>query len=383
MAFAGNPLRLRRASRFRPGADRQVDWSTAGPDRVLGPSRSGSRPAAARSVTAVLGLLLLLPACDGGARLSVISEDGVERQAAINRPARRTSPRPLLVLLHAGLLSGASMRDELEPLPAMARQAGVALAFPDADGWFWDDGSLSRALPRALSPAGDDLGFLDALIAALVADGTADPAAIHIGGVSNGGMMALRYACKRAERLASVAVFLATMPLDAERDCRPARPLPVLMVAGTADPVVRWTGEVALAGIATLQRRMSVPASFDFWRRVNRCAGVAPARPLPRRGRGSQPDVLVHAASGCADGVRTLLYEVRGGGHRLSAGDDWTLIRLLGRATPDIDPGALLLEFVLASSGVPGLGQTRSSPRPVGGESGSSVVRLAPAADGW
>ena len=45
----------------------------------------------------------------------------------------------------------------------------------------------------------------------------------------------------------------------------PARPLPVLMVAGTADPVVRWTGEVELlGGFATLQRRMSVPASFGF-----------------------------------------------------------------------------------------------------------------------
>jgi poly(3-hydroxybutyrate) depolymerase len=126
-----------------------------------------------------------------------------------------------------------------------------------------------------------------------------------------------------------------------------------------------------------------VPASFDFWRRVNRCAGIAPARPLPRRGRGSQPDVLVHAASGCAGGVRTLLYEVRGGGHRLTAGDDWTLLRLLGRATPDIEPAALLLEFVLAHDRVPGLGQTRSSRPAAGEEPGSSVMRLAPAANSW
>jgi polyhydroxybutyrate depolymerase len=226
-------------------------------------------------------------------------------------------------------------------------------------------------LPAVLSASGDDLGFLDAVIAALVADGTADPASIHIAGVSNGGMMALRYACARADRLASVAVFLATMPREAETECRPGRPLPVLMVAGTADPIVRWTGEVALAGVATVQQRMSVPASFDFWRRANRCAGEpAPARPLlPRRGHGSQPDVLVHAATGCAGGVHTVLYEVRGGGHRLSAGDDWTLLRLLGRATPDIDPGALLLEFVLGPGRVRGSAQRpiarRRPPGPV------------------
>jgi poly(3-hydroxybutyrate) depolymerase len=105
---------------------------------------------------------------------------------------------------------------------------------------------------------------------------------------------------------------------------------------------------------------MSVPASFDFWRRANRCTGLAPARPLPRRGYGTQPDVLVHAATGCAGRVRTLLYEVRGGGHRLVAGDDWTLLRLLGRASPDIDLGVLLLEFALKPSLIPGLGQEDS-----------------------
>jgi polyhydroxybutyrate depolymerase len=365
MTFAGHPPWIRRASSAGAGAERRGGGPPAEAHRAPRPSGPGSRRAgaAARAAAALAGLatLLPLPACDGGgARLSVVSR-GVERRATVDRPAARPAgaPRPLLVVLHAGLLSGASTRDELEELPAMARRAGVALAFPDAESLFWNDGSFSRALPRALSPAGDDLAFLDALIAALVAEGTADPAAVHLAGVSNGGMMALRYACARAERLASVAVFLATMPPEAERDCRPARPLPFLLVAGTADPVVRWTGEVALpGGLATLQRRMSVPDTFDFWRRANRCAGgAAPARPLPRRGRGSEPDALVHAAVGCAGGVRTLLYEVRGGGHRLSAGDDWTLLRLLGRATPDIDPGALLLEFVLDPGRLPGLGQ--------------------------
>ena len=77
-------------------------------------------------------------------------------------------------------------------------------------------------------------------------------------------------------------------------------------------------------------------------------------------GHGTQPDVLAHAATGCAGEVRTLLYEVRGGGHRLLAGDDWTLLRLLGRASSDIDPGALLLEFVLKPGRIPGLGQASS-----------------------
>lgn len=350
MVLAGHPLRVRRAAGIQARAEWRGSAPLAVPDHRLGPRRASSVMRAAALI------VVLLSGCDGGAQLSVVSH-GVERRATVDRPARQGGERrPLLVILHAAMFSGTLARSELE-LQDMARRAGVALAFPDAEGLFWNDGSLSHALPRPFEAAGDDIAFLDALIANLVADGTADPAAIHLVGISSGGMMALRFACSRADRLASVAVFLATMPLDADQDCRPARPLNILMVAGTADPVVRWTGEVAFGGIVSLQQRMSVPASFDFWRRANRCAGLAPARPLPRRGHGTQPDVLVHAATGCAGGVRTLLYEVRGGGHRLLAGDDWTLLRLLGRASPDIDPGTLLLEFALKPGRIPGLEQ--------------------------
>ena len=328
----------------------------------LGPGRSGAalllrayRSAVSTLARAALVIAsLLMSACETGTQFTVVSQ-GVERQATVDRPARQVGVRrPLIVILHAAMFSGALARSELD-LSAMAQRIGVALAFPDAEGLVWNDGSLSRSLPQALMPGSDDFAFLDALIAGLVMDGTADPAAIHLVGISSGGIMALRYACSRADRLASVAVFMATMPLEAEQECRPVRPLNVLMVAGTADPLMRWTGEVALGGVVILQQRMSVPRSFDFWQRANRCIGPASAQLLPRRGHAAQPDVLVHSAAGCAGRVRTLLYEVRGGGHRLLAGDDWTLLRLLGRSTPDIDPGALLLEFALEPDRIPGM----------------------------
>ena len=305
-----------------------------------------------RSTWLMLALALLLPACDTGARLSVVS-GGVERSATIDRPASRGGPRPLLVVLHPATLSGEATRSELA-MAERAGRAGVVVVFPDAEGPFWNDGSLSLALPRMFSGE-HDLGFLDALIAALVANGTADPAAVHIAGISNGGMMAMHYACQRAGRIASVAVFMATMPLESERECHPARPLNVLMVAGTEDPVVRWTGEVTLGGLATLQQRMSVPESFAFWRRANGCAGLAPARALPRRGALSEPQMHLHAATGCAGGVSTLLYEVRGGGHILPGSDAWPSFWLLGRATPDIEAADLLLAFVLDPGRMPGL----------------------------
>ncbi len=293
-------------------------------------------------------VLLALAACGGGTRFAVTS-DGQERWARIDRPARVDGPRPLLIILHPAALDGAEARSAFSPRGG-ERDPPVTLVFPDAGGPFWNERSLARLVPQALSSA-DDLGFLDALIAALVADGTADPAAVHIAGISNGGMMALHYACRRAGRIASVTAFMATMPPDAAQACRPARPLNVLLVAGTEDRVTTWDGNVVLAGLTTLQRRMSVPESFAFWRGANGCTGLPPPRSLPRRGRGSDPHILVHAASGCAGGVRTMLYEVRGGGHRLPGDRGWPVLWPLGEATPDIDARDLLLRFVLGEAG--------------------------------
>lgn len=290
-------------------------------------------------------LALVSAGCSGGSHLS-LHHDGLRRSAVIDPPEGTLGPRPAIIVLHAATLSGSEARAELR----ISATAGLVLAFPDATGPVWNDLSFARVLPSIL-PQADDVGFLDALITSLVQTGVADPAAIHLAGVSNGGMMALRYACLRAERLASVTVFFATMALEDAEACRPLRPIGISFVAGTADPVLRWSGEATFAGLAVLQHRMSVPASFDFWRRANGCQGIAPARQLPRRGGPSEPHVIVHSATGCGAGVRTRLHEVRGGGHRLPGDTAWPSFWPLGQATTDFEAGAFIVEAASAEAG--------------------------------
>ncbi|MFN7903408.1 MAG: alpha/beta hydrolase family esterase, partial [bacterium] len=181
------------------------------------------------------------------------------------------------------------------------------MAFPDAAGLVWNEASLARELPSAFYGP-DDVAVLDGLIDHLVKASIADPAAIHLVGISNGGMMAAHYACQRAGRLASLMLFKATMPPASDPPCTPARPLPIMLVAGTEDPVVRWDGSIVLGGAMMLQRRRSIPESFAFWQATNGCSGVAPAEALPRRGALDAPDVVLHRAQGCRHGVATWLY---------------------------------------------------------------------------
>jgi polyhydroxybutyrate depolymerase len=289
-----------------------------------------------------LALLPVLAGCGGSAEPLTLLHDGLARTAVIDRPAMR-GPAPLIIVLHGAMLDGAAMRG-LTDLPAKARAAGATLAWPDAYGPVWNDLALAATLPGALSAA-DDIGFLDALIDRLVADGVADPARVHLVGISNGGMMAFAYACRRAGRLASLVVFKATMPADAALTCRPDRPLPVLIAAGTEDGIVRWDGRVVLAGLVELTRRLPVEEGFALWLARNGCTGRSEPEVLPRRGAADAPRIERTVGVGCA--ADTALYAIVGGGHRLPGGEASFLYRALGPASPDAEASSLILGFTM------------------------------------
>lgn len=250
-----------------------------------------------------------------------------------------SGPRPAVIVLHGATNDGALMRHRLR-MTARARQHGVVMVYPNATGPFWADGSLSRSLPGT---PGDDIAMLDGLIARLVADGIADPRAITLAGYSNGAMMAARYACERADRITGLVMLGGTMPLDAAENCRPTRPLAVRLLFGTGDPVMRWDGRLSLAGLMTIEHRLSVPDSFAFWQRANGCTGPIVESTLPLR-EADEPPVRVEQATACRGGVATALYAIEGGGHRFPGQSNWTFHRITGTSTRNLDAAALLLE---------------------------------------
>jgi len=83
------------------------------------------------------------------------------------------------------------------------------------------------------------VGFLRQLVAWLMGHGIADPAQVYLAGMSNGGMMTLRMLCEAAELFAGAGT-LANMPAGIGDGCRPKKPLPIVVLNGTADPLVPY-----------------------------------------------------------------------------------------------------------------------------------------------
>ena len=165
------------------------------------------------------------------------------RKAAVRAPAQS-----LVIFLHGYGADGADLLGLADPLaPHLRRTAFVApdapepcVGTPFGRQWFpipWLDGSTEAASAASLALSSEDLNrYIDA---AMAANGVG-PEATALVGFSQGTMMALDVALRRAAPLAGVVGFsgrlLRPETLAAQIIARP----PVLLIHGDADPVVPY-----------------------------------------------------------------------------------------------------------------------------------------------
>lgn len=113
----------------------------------------------------------------------------------------------------------------------------------------------------------DDLGFIDAMLDALLANYPIDASRVYLLGVSNGGMMTLRLGCNLADRFAAVAPIIGQ--LAPGHACGPDSDVPMLHLAGGMDEVVRADGT---AGAADGFVYTSVEETAAVWAGALDCA---------------------------------------------------------------------------------------------------------------
>lgn len=147
-------------------------------------------------------------------------------------PASADAATPLVVALHPALGNGGAM-EELTGLSELAEADGTIVVYPSkADGvgvWRSDSGSA-------------DVAFIGDLIAYLHAHGCGSPTNTTVLGYSAGAMLTSQVACERPEGIAAVMMVAGVLPPEQPCDVPPE--LAVWALHGTADPVVRFDGEV-------------------------------------------------------------------------------------------------------------------------------------------
>ncbi|MDB4931913.1 MAG: hypothetical protein JWM10_4397, partial [Myxococcaceae bacterium] len=233
------------------------------------------------------------------------------------------TPSPLLIILHGYGVSG-SVQELFFRMTREANTRGVLYAIPDGT----PDASMRRFwnATDACCDFGhvgvDDVAYLDAIIDDASARYAVDPRRIFLIGHSNGGFMAHRMACERANRIAAIVSLAGATFTDAAR-CTPSEPVAVLQVHGTADATIRYNGG-ANAGFAY----PSAATSVARWATNNRCAATTTSGTtfdLDTSIAGAETRVSRY--DGCMGGAAEL-WSIEGGAHLPAINAQWPALTL-------------------------------------------------------
>ncbi|WP_306113252.1 MULTISPECIES: PHB depolymerase family esterase [unclassified Roseovarius] len=276
------------------------------------------------TISALLwGLLLALTGQAAGERTLRPVHDGVERLIwMVDGRTDKDKPAPLVLALHGYRNAERALKQRETPerlgwkrLEDLARQDGFIVLFPHAYLGQWN---LFDGLENTTGPDGqtiDDQSFLLDLVAELVADGMADPARLHITGISDGAIMTYRLICLQDTPFAAAAPLIGTPSQAYLTDCAPTPPPALLHLHGTHDKVLPYEGWIFPNG-----REVSVPEVMDHWRRLHGCTGQT-GRLLDDIDPDDGSTVGVMVWTGCNGQDPVIRYKVIDGGHSVPALD--------------------------------------------------------------
>lgn len=239
---------------------------------------------------------------------TTIEVDG--RPVLVHAPeSAAPGPLPLVVVLH-GYTGNAAGAVAFFGLRGLTDERGFLVAAPegttDSEGdSFWN---ASDACCNFYGSEVDDSAHLSRVISTMVAEHGADPARVYVVGHSNGGFMALRFACEHADQVAAVASLAGAM--DTRAECEPSRPVSVVQVHGDDDPTVRFDG-----GAINGAPHTSAKQTVALWRRLDDCAARSSSGEPIDADALVDGDDLAATTWPCAEGTTVALWRIEGGSH--------------------------------------------------------------------
>jgi len=224
------------------------------------------------------------------------------RSLIVHVPSRVVPNRPLLLIYHG--INGTSQKTEYQTdFASVADQTGEVVAFLQGydDSWNEQAGHTPAAMAHV-----NDVAYTAAVIAKLERLVSFDHKRIVAVGFSNGALMVEDLGCRLAGTLAMIVPVEGELAAVTSPGCRPARPISVYEIHGTADTAIYYNGG-PINGNGTVV--LSAPKSVARWATLDHCG------PTPRKTNVSS-SITLTAYAGCRNHVTVVLHTIIGGVHQ-------------------------------------------------------------------
>jgi polyhydroxybutyrate depolymerase len=210
----------------------------------------------------------------------------------------------------------------------------------------WSDGSRRSSI-GAVARKVADVEFVSAMIEDLAGRFKVDRRRIYATGFSNGASMAFRVARELSSLVAAVAPVAGA---DWPENRKPELPVPLLYIAGTADPLNPKDGGEVRIGRKSFGTKPATETMINEWVRLHGCRRTPRVVYDKNGARG--------VAYGRPDGLdAVILYTLQGHGHHWPGGKSLLPEKLAGKNVSELDATDVIWEFFKTKS-LPALGQT-------------------------
>ncbi len=254
--------------------------------------------------------------------------DGAKRKLITYIPQNNSKEHmPVVIALHGGFATPKAMF-RLANFKSLADKEKFIVVCP-ASKRFWHDGADTKGI--------DDVKFIDVLISHVVEKYNVDAQRIYVTGISNGGFMTTRLACQLSNRIAAIAVVAAT--LDKEEGYEPKKPMPVMYIHGTRDPIVSYNG-----GKLFGRKIYSHPEVIEKWVLLNGCSPEPAQTEIPDT-KHDGTMIFEQEYTNKQNGLKVISYTIGNGGHTWPNGRQYFPEFLIGKTTRNLDGCEVIWNF--------------------------------------
>jgi polyhydroxybutyrate depolymerase len=229
-----------------------------------------------------------------------ILSGGIYRKYRLYIPSSYTGAQnvPLVLNLH-GFSTDALQHQYYASFMGVADTAGFLVLHPQGTGQnpYWNAG---------LSGSPNDVQFIGALMDTIMAGYKVDADRVYCAGFSSGAIMSYYLACQLPSRFAAIASVAGTMLNNWSFGCNPNRAYPVMLIHGTSDNTVTYSGSGLYAPVDSVKMK---------WVRHNNCVRSPSGTAVPDTSNSDFSTATHYVHDQGVDGSSVELYKVQNGGH--------------------------------------------------------------------
>ena len=187
----------------------------------------------------------------------------------------------LIFILHGSGGNGKQAMRSTTKLEAIREKENFLAVYPDGYKNFWNE-CRKAAASAANKENIDEEDFFEGMIGDFSKKYCISKHKVFVIGTSGGGHMAYKLAITRPQKITAISALIANLPDTNNFDCiATGKPVPVMIVNGTADATNPYQGGLMSTGNVNLGHVRSTDSTIAYWARLGGYNNLPSAEKLP------------------------------------------------------------------------------------------------------